>query len=116
MNNIYITNVPSVTNEVLDKIKNSFGFIHRNNPNPLQLPEYCVIHLLDNVNTEIGRYDFVFNNLLGSTIDINRNALVFSDKSTDSIRPLAIIRQVDDTYLPALVTNTFHMNVVGRWK
>jgi hypothetical protein len=80
------------------------------------VPEYCTITLIDIDNNIKGKYDFMFNNILGSTIDINRNALIFTDKSTDSIRPLLLIRQINNHYLPSIVSNTFHMNIIGRWK
>ena len=118
LNSINIINIPlseSLFN-VLNNIKRVFQYDEVSNINPLELPEYCVISLYNEDNTLKGKYDFIFNNLIGATIDINRNTIIFADKQTHSVTPLLLIKQVNDQYLPALVNNTFHMNIIGRWK
>jgi hypothetical protein len=82
LNEIAIDNCPAaITLTELDKIKAAIGFDIETNPNPLEVPEYCVIVLYNAAGTIVGKYDYLFNNLLGSTIDINRNSLIFADKA-----------------------------------
>ena len=70
----------------------------------------------DENGTEIGRFDYMFNDLTHATIDTNRNSIVFVDKMRDSIRPLLLVKQINHEYLPAIVENSFHANIVGKWK
>ena len=116
LNEIVIENCTDDINIAIDKLKTAFGFDINSNLNPLEVPEYCIIKIMDANNSVIGKYDYLFNNLLGSTIDINRNAIVFTDKSYKSIRPLLLIKQANHKHLPSIITNTFHANIVGRWK
>ena len=118
LNILNIVNIPTTVSltTALNKIKHVFGFDITSNVNPLELPEYCVITLYNNDDTIKGKYDFVFNNLIGMNIDINRNAIIFADKSIYSVKPLLLVKQVNSYYLPAIIANTFHMNIIGRWK
>jgi hypothetical protein len=57
----------------------------------------------------------MLHDLLHASIDINRNALTFVDKTTKSIKPLLVVKPIDGK-IPALAVNTFHASIVGRWK
>lgn len=97
-------------------IKSKIGYKQIDNPNPLDLPEYCYI-IVKNTNGElIGRYDYLFHDLLHSDVDINNNQLIFIDKHFDSIKPLLIIKAAGNNTIPALINNNFHVNIIGRWK
>ena len=71
--------------------------------------------LIDSEGTLVGKYDSNLNDLLHASIDINRNALTFVDKTTKSIKPLLVVKPIDGK-IPALAANTFHASIVGRWK
>ena len=100
---------------VVGAFKNAIGYSDDGDRNPLELPEYCLVEFY-NVNGElIGKYDCMMRDLMHSSIDTNRNALTFTNKSRGSITPLLLVKPVDG-YVPALAANTFHANIVGRWK
>jgi hypothetical protein len=90
LNEIVIENCEDAVEIALNKIKIAFGFDIEKNLNPLEVLEYCTLTLLNGTST-IGKYDYLFNSLFCSTIDINRNAIVFTDKSYKSIKPLLLI-------------------------
>ena len=75
----------------------------------------CIVALIDSEGTLVGKYDSNLNDLLHASIDINRNALTFVDKTTKSIKPLLVVKPIDGK-IPALAANTFHASIVGRWK
>ena len=99
-----------------EEIKLKIGYSMSENPNPLELPEYCQILIADSTNTIVGRYDYLFHDLLHSDIDISQDQIVFTDKRKDSIKPLFIAKTRNDSYVPAIVNNNFHVNIIGRWK
>lgn len=98
------------------ELKKKIGYSASENPNPLELPEYCQILVIDSTAGVVGRYDYLFHDLLHSDIDINQNQLIFTDKRRDSIKPLYIAKALNDSCVPALVNNNFHVNIIGRWK
>lgn len=100
----------------IQKVKTAIGWKLNGNRNPLELPDFCQILLLDANGKTIGQYDYILNDLLGSNVDINRNQLVFIDKGRDYVKPLLIVNSKDETHFPAIVANTFHASIVGRWK
>ena len=57
----------------------------------------------------------MLHDLMHASIDINRNALTFVDKTVDSIKPLLLVKPISNK-IPALAANTFHASIVGRWK
>lgn len=57
----------------------------------------------------------MMHDLMHASIDINRNALTFVDKTVESIKPLLLVKPIDNK-IPALAANTFHASIVGRWK
>ena len=98
----------------LETVKGAIGYSN-SNLNPLQLPEQCVVAFVDVDGNTIGKYDSQMHDLMHASIDINRNALTFVDKTTRSISPLLLVKPIDGK-IPALAANTFHANIVGRWK
>lgn len=86
------------------------------NPNPLELPNYCSIVFIDVNGTTLGKYDYLFNDLTNATVDTNRNAIVFVDKARESICPLLLVKPHGAKRVAALVENSFHANIVGKWK
>ena len=128
LNTLYVINCPSTDpnsensqtlTQTVDQFKQKIGYDQTTNPNPLQLPDNCNIVFTCNDYSqiiEIGRYDRLFNDLTHATIDTNRNSIVFVDKNKDSIRPLLLVKQSDVNHLPAIVDNTFHANIIGKWK
>lgn len=99
-----------------EKVKRKIGYSSSENPNPLELPEYCQILIADSTNAVVGRYDYLFHDILHSDIDISQNQIVFTDKRKNSIKPLFIAKTRNDSYIPAIVNNNFHVNIIGRWK
>ena len=109
------TGYPDTIESILDAFKTTIHYDIATNQNPLELPEYCLIYFKDESGKTIGKYDYMLHDIMHATIDINRNALTFIDKTTDSIKPLLLVKPIDGS-LPAIAANTFHANVVGRWK
>ena len=101
--------------KIVDKVQKAIGYSKTRNQNPLELPEYCLIYLVAEDGEVIGKYDSMFHDIMHASIDINRNALTFIDKTKQSIQPLLLVKPIDGS-LPAITANTFHANVVGRWK
>ena len=101
--------------KIVDKVQKAIGYSKTRNQNPLELPEYCLIYLVAEDGEVIGKYDSMFHDIMHASIDINRNALTFIDKTKQSIQPLLLVKPIDGS-LPAIAANTFHANVVGRWK
>lgn len=101
--------------QTLESFKNIIGYDDKHNQNPLELPEYCIIYFIDKDGNTIGKYDSMLHDLLYASIDINRNALTFVDKAKESIKPLLLVKPIDGS-LPAIAANTFHANIIGRWK
>ena len=101
--------------KIVDKVQKAIGYSKTHNQNPLELPEYCLIYLIAEDGEVIGKYDSMFHDIMHASIDINRNALTFIDKTKQSIQPLLLVKPIDGS-LPAIAANTFHANVVGRWK
>lgn len=118
LNQLTIVGCPPNENEwstVEENVKIAIGWDETNNKNPLELPDYCVIVFIDTNNKIIGKYDCMMNDILHASIDINRNALTFIDKNRGSIRPLLLVKPVNGK-IPAIASNTFHANIIGRWK
>ena len=82
----------------------------------MELPEFCEIPLVDRYGNVIGKYDYMFNNMLHASVDINRNQLVFVDKARNYIKPLLLVKPKDNKHQTAIVANTFHASIIGRWK
>ena len=102
--------------ESLSKIRNAVGYDELTNRNPMELPEFCEITLVDRYGNVIGKYDYMFNNMLHASVDINRNQLVFVDKARNYIKPLLLVKPKDNKHQTAIVANTFHASIIGRWK
>ena len=102
--------------ESLSKIRNAVGYDELTNRNPMELPEFCEITLVDRYGNVIGKYDYMFNNMLHASVDINRNQLVFVDKAKNYIKPLLLVKPKDNKHQTAIVANTFHASIIGRWK
>ena len=100
----------------LSKIRNAAGYDELTNRNPMELPEFCEITLVDRYGNVIGKYDYMFNNMLHASVDINRNQLVFVDKARNYIKPLLLVKPKDNKHQTAIVANTFHASIIGRWK
>lgn len=120
LNKLIISNIPYQNNPqniqgILDAFKNKIGYNTSTNINPLELPDYCTIYFKDVNGNEIGKYDYQLHSISHQTIDINRNMITFTDKTKSSIRPLLLVKTTGNQ-LPSIAANTFHANVVGRWK
>lgn len=117
LNKLNIINCPTSNSldDILESFKTAISYDKEHNPNPMEIPENCVICFYDTNSQIIGKYDSELNDLMHATVDINRNMITFVDKSRTSIRPLLLVKPKDGS-LPALAANTFHANVVGRWK
>ena len=112
---MYIENCISPLDTSVNAFKQKIGY-SLSNPNPLELPNYCNIVFIDANGSTIGKYDYLFNDLTHATVDTNRNAIVFIDKTRESICPVMLVKSSGNGHLPAIVENTFHANVIGRWK
>lgn len=119
MNDLYIIDCPETSKQTmastLERFKAVISYDKASDPNPLELPEYCTLHFIDTTGMEIGKYDCALHDLLFASVDLNRNALTFVDKSKESIKPLLLVKPIDGC-LPAIAANTFHANIIGRWK
>lgn len=119
MNDLYIIDCPEIAEQTmaqtLETFKSVISYDKVYDLNPLELPEYCTLHFTDVSGKEIGKYDCTLHDLLFASVDLNRNALTFVDKSKESIKPLLLVKPVNG-FLPAIAANTFHANIVGRWK
>lgn len=64
----------SKQDECRSKIIDAIGYDELSNPNPLELPEDCVIIVKSKGSNVIcGKYDYMMNDLMNADIDINRN-------------------------------------------
>ena len=64
-------------------------------------------------------YDYILNDTTNRRIYNNPNTMVYTDKTTTSVKAVLVVPAIDDdnsTYSTALMTNTFHCNIIGRWK
>lgn len=105
------SNIDSARNKIIDAI----NFNPSGNRNPLELPEGCMIYIkLSGGMTYT--FNYLLDDLSSSVIDINRHAIVFTDKTTSSIKPLVLLEATQLTSVPAIVANTYHANIIGRWK
>ena len=105
----------SYLNPIVSTIKKAMHYDMYKNQNPLELPDYCIVFFYDLDGKLVGKYDALMHDLMHASIDTNRNALTFVNKELDSITPMLLVKPVDG-YLPAIAGNTFHANIVGRWK
>lgn len=57
-----------------DIIISATGFDEDSNPNPLELPEDCVVIVKSKADGVIaGKYDYMMNDMMRADVDINRN-------------------------------------------
>ena len=119
MNTLAIVGCPLTSDNTLlstvGAFKNAIGYSEDGDKNPLELPDYCLVVFYDADGALIGKYDCMMRDLMHSSIDTNRNALTFTNKTRSSITPLLLVKPVDG-YVPAIAANTFHANIIGRWK
>jgi len=61
-------------NECKQIIVSAIQYDEDNNPNPLELPEDCVIILKGKqTDATFGKYDYMMNDMMYADVDINRN-------------------------------------------
>ena len=100
---------------IVGQFKDAINYSLTHNQNPLEIPQYCIVYFYDINGNLVGKYDSMMHDLMHASIDTNRNAITFVNKEKTSITPLLLVKPVDG-YLPAIATNTFHANIIGRWK
>lgn len=97
-----------------DLVKGIIGW-SEDNKNPLGLSDTCQIVVM--VGSNIYRYDYLMSAAHSITdIDINKHMVIYGDKTQTSLKALLITEPTDEDGSSVLAGNSFHCNIIGRWK
>lgn len=102
-------------NAAREAVIKAIGFNSGGDRNPLQLPDGCMVNIKLRDGSSY-RFNYLLDDLSSTVIDIDRHAVVFTDKTTTSVKPLVLVEATSSESVPAIVANTYHANIIGRWK